>query len=298
MLRRISVLDAPSNLGLSPPREGSVPGVYKLAGSLRDAGLVSRLHAFDRGVLVPPRYRPDAEGGKIRNEDAIVQYSQRLADRVVPLARSGDLIVLLGGDCSILLGAMLALRRMGRYGLVFVDGHTDFRHPGNAATAGAVGAAAGEDLALVTGRGSLALTQIEGSTPYVRDEDTVAIGSRADDPCRAEMLGTRIVLIDAGECRKEGGANVGRQVARDMGAREILGYWVHLDADVIDPELLPAVDAPAPSGLTFEELEGLLRELVASPRAVGIDITVFDPDLDEDGSQARRFSDTLVGALT
>ena len=38
----------------------------------------------------------------------------------------------------------------GRIGLVFIDGHSDFRHPGNAPY---VGAAAGEDLALVTGRG-------------------------------------------------------------------------------------------------------------------------------------------------
>jgi hypothetical protein len=37
-LWRPAVLDAPSNLGLSPPAEGVVPGCYKLAGALRNWG--------------------------------------------------------------------------------------------------------------------------------------------------------------------------------------------------------------------------------------------------------------------
>ena len=81
---------------------------------------------------------------------------------------------MLGGDCSILLGPMLALRRRGRYGLAYLDGHLDFRHPGNAPELDAV---AGEDLALVTGRGG-ALAELEGLRPLVRDADVVAIGPR------------------------------------------------------------------------------------------------------------------------
>jgi arginase len=45
---------------------------------------------------------------------------------------------------------VLVLRRIGRCGLAFIDGHSDLRHVGNSA---GVGAAPGEDLALVTGRG-------------------------------------------------------------------------------------------------------------------------------------------------
>jgi arginase len=69
-------------------------------------------------------------------------------------------------------------------------------------------------------------------------------------------------------------------------------YWLHVDADVLD---LPAVDSPAPGGLAFEELSALLREL--APGAVGVQVTVFDPDLDADGSQARALTDCLVGGL-
>ena len=61
---------------------------------------------------------------------------------------------MLGGDCSILLGNLLALRRRGRYGLLFVDGHADFYHP----EANPNGEAASMDLAFATGRGPEVLT--------------------------------------------------------------------------------------------------------------------------------------------
>jgi arginase len=297
-MRRLSVVDAPSNLGLSPPAPGAVPGVYKLGWALREAGVATRLHAADRGVVIPPRYESRKAEGTILNEVALAGYSRKLADRVAPLVRSGEWTLVLGGDCSILLGTMLALRRLGRYGLVFVDGHSDFRHPGNSATAGPVGAAAGEDLALVTGRGPPALIDLEGRAPLVRDEDVVVVGPRPDDPCRDEVRGSRLQLIEAPEVRAAGAAATGRRVAEGMGRRAVSGFWVHLDADVVDPGLLPAVDAPAPGGLTFEELGGLLRELAASPLSVGLEVTVFDPDRDAEGRLAGRLADTLVAALS
>lgn len=48
--------DAPSNLGLRPLVEGSVPGVYKAPWALREAGLLAGLDAREAGVAVPPRY--------------------------------------------------------------------------------------------------------------------------------------------------------------------------------------------------------------------------------------------------
>ena len=50
------VVDGPSNLGLRAPVVGAVPGCYKLAGALRDCGLVGRVGAVDAGCVTPPRY--------------------------------------------------------------------------------------------------------------------------------------------------------------------------------------------------------------------------------------------------
>jgi arginase len=69
---------------------------------------------------------------------------------------------------------MLALRRRGRYGLFFLDGHADFYQP----EASPTGAVSDMDLAIVTGYGPAELSDIEGRLPLVREEDVVVFGYR------------------------------------------------------------------------------------------------------------------------
>jgi arginase len=298
-MRRIAVLDAPTNLGLRPPTETSVPGCAKAPGALRDHELVPRLGARDAGCLTPPRYDPGdwRPGDGVCHAAAIAAYSRRLADRVGAILDAGEFPVVLGGDCSVLLGSALAMHRRGettggRVGLVFVDGHSDFRHPGNAAY---VGAAAGENLALVTGRGQGDLAAIEGRRPYFRDSDVVVLGIRGHDEYRLDLQAAGIVTRQVPALRVEGPARTA-QWARDQLA-DCAGYWLHVDVDVLDPAVMPAVDAPEPGGIAFPELESLLAGLVGSPHCVGMEITVFDPDYDPDGAYAAELAATLVGGL-
>jgi arginase len=271
-----TVLDAPCNLGLRAPAPGVEPGVRRLADALRACGLVQRLEASDGGRVDAPAYVSVPV-----NRAALTGYTRLLAARIGELLDAGARPLVLGGDCSILLGAMLALRRRGRFGLVHVDGHLDFRHPG---WSSGVGAVAGEDLAGVTGRLEAELSDIDGLGPYVLDADTVHFGDRERDPGeRTAIASTGITVLDLAALR--GDAFVVPDVP----------YWVHVDADVVDSALLPAVDAPAPDGLAFAELAALVRRLLSG--AVGLQVTVFDPDLDPDGSQARALTDCLVSAL-
>jgi arginase len=292
----IVVLDAPSNLGLRPPAPGAVPGVYKLAGALRDNLLLLRLQAADGGVVLAPRYHAQWEPGDgVRNEAAIERFSQKLADRLSVVLDQGAFPVVLGGDCSILLGNMLALRRRGRYGLVFIDGHSDFRHPGNSEF---VGAAAGEDLALVTGRGD-ALAMLEGRRPLVRDSDVFVIGVRRDDGALDELNALGIPVRTADEVRRDGAASSAREALAHFDDLDGLdGFWIHVDVDALDSAVMPAVDTPEPDGLAFDQLSELLRGLLADSRARGLEVTIFDPDLDEDGELAQALTDCICDAFT
>jgi arginase len=294
--RRPTLLDAPSNLGLSPPADGVVPGCYKLAGALRDCGLARRLDADDAGCLTPPRYDRGAwkRGDGVFNAAALAGYTERLADRVGHLLDDGRFPVVLGGDCSILLGAAVALNRRGRYGVAFVDGHSDFRHPANSSQ---IGAAAGEDLALATGRGQADLTNIEDRRPYLRDEDLVVLGIRGDDAALAELRTLSVPVYTADQLHAEGAAHAAHAAVDHLVRRELDGFWLHVDADVLDAAVMPAVDSPNPGGLEHDQLRDLLTPLLASPRCVGIEITIFDPDMDPDGGLAHALTDTLVGAI-
>jgi arginase family enzyme len=299
-VRRIAVLDAPSNLGLRPPTATSVPGCAKAPGALRDQGLLAKLGARDAGCLTPPRYDPGdwRPGDGVAHAAEISAYSRALADRIGAIIDGGEFPVILGGDCSILIGAGIAMHRLGdavggRIGLVFVDGHSDFRHPGNASY---VGAAAGEDLALVTGRGQADLAAIESRRPYFRDIDVVVLGIRAQDEYRLDLQAAGIVTRPVPALRAEGAAR-SAQWARDQ-LVDCAGYWVHVDVDVLDPAVMPAVDAPDPGGIAFPELEILLSGLVESPHCLGVEITVFDPDYDPDGRYAAEITSAVVSGLS
>lgn len=174
------VICAPSNLGLRPPAATAVPGTCRAPEALRDAGLWRRLQVDpeqDLGVVLPGRYLDDAQTGKLRNHDLIINYTRRLADRLDLVPREAKALVL-GGDRSILLAAGVQLRRRGRFGLVHIDGHTDYRNPDNSQHCASL---AGEDLAAATGKHWPSVANLEGLGPDFNPTDTVHLGCRDGD---------------------------------------------------------------------------------------------------------------------
>jgi arginase len=291
-----TIIEAPSNLGLKP---GSVE---HLAGALLDAGLARRLGARRHARLAVPPYdsRRDPETG-ILNPARIHDFSVMLADIVAPVVARGSFPVVLGGDCSILLGNLLALRRGGRrHGLLFLDGHADFYQP----EASPTGEAADMDLALSTGRGPAILTDMEGMRPLVRDEDVAVLGQRDAKQAReygSQPLPPTIFAQDLAELRRVGADEAARAAVehlcrlRDNGGLD--GFWIHLDVDVLDDAIMPAVDYRMPDGLSWQELETILNAAMRSGRARGINITIFNPTLDRNGAIARELVNTLARGL-
>ncbi|TYB62214.1 arginase family protein [Nonomuraea sp. PA05] len=292
----IALLSAPTNLGLRPPLPTAVPGCAKAPEALREAGLFARfadLGARDAGVVLPGRYADDSSPGRLRNQDLIIEHARRLAGRITEIRAAGDFPLVVGGDCSLLIGAGLALRAAGRFGLAHLDGHTDFRHPGNSSACASL---AGEDLAAAIGRHWPAIADIDGLGPYFRPTDVAHVGCRDDDDELVEVSQAVRSTIRASEVIRDGAADVGKRVREQLDRTELDGYWLHLDVDILDPAVMPAVDSPDPGGIDAEHLVGLLAEL--APRAVGAQVTVFDPDLDPDGHHARQLVDILATGLS
>lgn len=284
-----AIVEAPSVLGLFPG------GVETLPQALLAAGLAERLDARHAGRVDPPPYdaEPDPET-LLLNPRGIADYSVALADAVGELLDEKAFPVVLGGDCSILLGNLLALKRRGRYGLLFIDGHADFYQP----EAEPSGEAASMDLALATGRGPRVVTNIENGRPLVQDDDVVVFGRRdgpiADAEGSQRIEETAIAMIDLAAVRTAGADAAAARAIEHLTATRLEGFWIHLDADVLDDAVMPAVDYRIPDGLTWDELATALRLSVSSGRAVGIDVTIFNPRLDADRSIAQKFVATLA----
>jgi len=283
------VLDAPSNLGLAPPAPGREPGTRRMPDVLRWNGLRARLGARDAGRVEAPPYGTEVHPCGIRNAEAIVAHSRTLADVVETIVLRRELAVVLGGDCSILLGNLLGARRgLEGLGLVFLDGHSDFNTPERSGTHGA----AGMDLALAVGEGPPLLSALAPDGPLVDARSVVHLGLREEDP---ELRASGISVLDLSEIERQGPSAVAGQVLERLAP--LPGFWVHVDADVLDDTLMPAVDSRVPGGLSYEALVGLLRPLLASPLAIGVEFTIYDPDLDPEGSVGRAFTAALVEAL-
>ena len=293
--RKYAIVDAPSILGLRPT------GVELLPETLRRSGLLERLNAEYCGAVTPSSPYDSSRDtmSKLLNPKAIKDYSIRLADSMKLLLQNNKFPIVLGGDCSILIGNVLALRRLGRYGLFFIDGHADFYLPEESPT----GEVADMDLAIVTGRGPEILSDLDHLRPLVMEQDIVVFGYRdaeqsAKYGCQDIKKTTMMKAIELGEVRRLGFQNVATLGIATLLKNELNGFWIHLDADVLEDSIMPAVDYRLPGGITFAELSNLLKLLLSSKKAVGISITIFNPSLDKDGSITRNFVSSIVVGLS
>ena len=240
-------------------------------------------------------------GTRIRNGLAIRRFSIELAKTVHTALSQGLFPVVIGGDCSVILGSLYGARTAGGRGLVHIDGHSDFFHPGNYDTRTKLGSAAGMELALATGRGESLLTdwpQVDG--PLARDEDTIQIGERnalAPNYSYMDIKSTKITRFIIQDALRMGMPAVAHTALQRMQTRGLDRAWMFVDLDVLDETVMPAVDSPGSPGLDFAQLSSLMRALLDSRRFLGATITIYDPARDPKTAYAGNIVATLGDAF-
>jgi arginase len=292
--RSYAIVEAPSVLGTAP----QWGGVRRLPEALLAVGLADDIGARQAGRVEPPPYVSGRDPEtQVTNASGLREYAFRLAGAVEGVLSRGEFPVVLGGDCSILLGSLLGMAGRGRHGVVFIDGHIDFYPPHIEEWDGR---AANSELAFAAGRGPAALTDFGIGRPLVRDDDIVAVGFRDE----ANQIKYGCSLPDAAlafsrdRVRRIGpGRTAAQAIAHLTRADGPEGYFVHLDADAVDGRLMPAVDDPAPDGFDWDEMITLLSAVARHQRASGIQLTIYNPDADPDGSAGRAFALAVGTAL-
>jgi arginase len=274
-------------------------GEERAPDALRSAALVERLGARDVGdvtsVLRPP-VRDERTG--IIAFESVVDASAAITAAVGRALSRDERPLLLGGDCSLLVGVAGGVRRAGREaGLCFIDGHADYYDGDSSPT----GESADMDLAIVHGQGPEALAAIEGRPPLISPRRTVLLGHRPanldpDVAIERHRVPATVKQLDAPRIREIGPAPAARQSLEHLRGSDSL--WIHLDLDALDETELPAVSYPQPQGLSWSELDELLAILVAEGRPIGLSVADFNPDLDRDGAHANRIVELLVRACS
>ncbi len=294
-MKPIAILECPSNLGLAMPKPNHEPGVKQLPDWLRKHHFHDKLAPVLTARVAVPAYsnRVDAQTG-VRNTNEIIEYALKQQSDLQRILSGNHFPIVIGGDCSILIGSMLTLRKMGNYGLFSLDGHTDFMLPALSSTAGA----AGMDLAIVTGYGHERLTNIENRKPYVAEERVWSVGNREyDKEYVRPILESKIGYYDLKRLRREGIEKCAKAFLNMVESQKLDGFWIHIDVDVLNDAIMPAVDSRSPDGLTYQEFRQILEPLLLHPKATGCDLTILDPELDPSGQYTQEFVSVFTNLI-
>ncbi len=288
----IQVISAASILGLKPT------GVEKLPESLLSHRLSQRLNIRHPIIKVPvlnSKYDFNRDSvTSCLNAPAIRQFSITLGKHLTTVLDKNYFPLVLGGDCSILIGILSALKVRGAYGLIFYDAHADFYQPEKSIT----GEVADMDLAIVTGRGPDILTNIDDLHPYVADKHVIHIGQRDWEETRKygsqDIRETVIQRFDHESINKSGIPRSIQKITQAMNAMNVDGFWIHFDTDVLSDEENPAVDYKLPGGLSSEQCELLLKAALSTNKIIGMTLTIFNPKLDDEQGTVAKVLTNLI----
>ncbi len=285
--RRVSVLGVPTSAGSHNPGQEKAPAAWRAAGligELRAAGL----DVEDRGDLPAAPYRAVLPVDGLRDVERVVEVARGVSGEVAAIRADGRLPLVLGGDCTITLGA---LDGFGDGGLVYFDGDADLSTPERSVSA----VADTMGMTHLLGGGSPRLAGWGSRSPLLRPGQVVLFGfdpAELDTSEWTELVSRHLYAAPAPAVRADPAGQARR--ARAYLERRTDAYLVHLDVDVLHTGLFPLANFPHFAGLTLEAASACLNEFTGAEKFGGLVITEVNPDHDPDG----RLIKTLVAAVT
>ena len=210
------------------------------------------------------------------NPDAHYKNAELVARK---LFKSGAVLITLGGDHGIPIPVLNALEEHQKdVTLIQIDAHIDWR----------------EEISGET-QGYSSPIRRASEMPWIKDIYQIGIrgiGSARNPEVQAALdYGAHI--ITAYEMHDTGMDAILKRIP-DNG-----NYYVTIDADGLDPSIMPAVMAQTPGGLTWMQTRKLIHGLVNKGRVLGLDLVEIAPDRDQGNISmihAERILCNFIGA--
>jgi arginase len=269
---------------------GSGRGEASAPAALRAAGLADRIGVDlgDAATVIDSTRRDPATGVRALPQTIAAAHALAAALGAGRRAHPGRRPLVLGGDCSILLGVFAHLRpALGEVGLWLLDGHPDCLDAPSSET----GETADLELAVLTGDGPASLVDLGPPAPMLPAAHVALIGHRTEgldaaSAAEVDRLPAGLFALDAPTVLRDPPAAGARAAAWADGLG--VPMWLHVDVDVLAPSAMPAVTYPQAGGPDLDQFEAVLAPLARSRRLLGVSVADFRPDLDPTGGHAAQ----------
>jgi len=296
--RKVGVIGVPTSAGAFAPGQEQAPAALREGGLvqlLRDAG-VELSDYGDRDVW---RWRPDRAHRQAQNLSKVVEIVADTAARVVESILAGEITVVLGGDCTVGIGAVAGhVERSDSVGLVYFDLHADLNIP----TSAPPGALDWMGMAHMLGDEGAQpeLVKVGPRAPLLAPEQVVflAWGHEQARPHERETIDRlELEAIPVDEVRRDPAGAAKRALDVLAGPDRLL---VHFDVDVVDFTDTPLSENTGRNeGISYEQAAVALGVLLASPDLAGITVTELNPNHVEEGAGSiERLARDLAEGLT
>ncbi|MEV0230094.1 arginase family protein [Nonomuraea sp. NPDC050786] len=205
---------------------------------------------------------------RVEVDDDLVLTASRVRAAVAQAA--DGLMVTAGGDCGVELEPVAAARKRhgDRLVVVWFDAHGDLNTPDSSPS----GAFHGMVLRALTGEGPAGLVPGERLDPG----RIVLVGVRDLDPAELAFVEDRgirrLTAADSGAALAEAIAEIHDEAA----------VYVHIDFDVLDPEIFASVGSPAPGGLRPDGLLSLVSAVAERFEVAGLGLMEYEPSREQD----------------
>jgi arginase len=289
---KIALVGVPSSAGAHGP------GVERAPEALRAAGLADRLRALgfevtDLGDCPAQVFQPDDEHPRARNAAAVVATLEALKPRVEQGVKSGALVLILGGECTLALAVIAGVKRYYRnVNLVWCDRDADLNIPATSPS----GCLHGMAVAHIVGRGAPELVRFWSEPPLVRPPEITLFGLERLDPPERELLEQLPMRpLTAPEVQQKGAATAAQAVVERI--PEANQFVLHLDVDVIASEEFAASEVPGPGGLSLEDMRQALEVFARQKNLTALEVAGYNPERDPDGAAAKVLVELLASAL-
>jgi arginase len=273
-----------------PLRTGSLyPGNENDAQAYRDAQLVPRLRAagcaaLDEGDVALPSYLPHHAIPPIRSWPGPRIAWDLVGERIAPfLKEPGHVPLLVGCDCSIVVGTTQALRRAtgADVHVLYVDGDFDDAAP---------------DATQCQSAAAMAVWLMTQPSPFwtgppLRPSQVTVIGWTLGSQSKQAGMGS----VSLADIRHLGPREAARRAL--AGVAPSASILVHLDIDVFQPRDVPASYFPHAEGLSLAEGAELLGGLLGDPRVRILELAEYALLRDQDQRTAGALVDLLAGTL-